>query len=365
MLYGANGYTGRLIAAQALAEGTEPPILAGRREEPLRALAAELGGGLEVRAFPLGGEGELARRAADALAGVDAVLHCAGPFSATSQPMVEACLAAGAHYLDITGEIAVFEAVLGQGARAERAGVALLPGVGFDVVPSDCLAAMLARRLPEARSLELAFAPQGGGGTSQGTTKTMVEGLGQGGCVRRGGRLVKTSTAHATRVVDFACGRRLCVAIPWGDVSTAFHSTGIPDITVYMAQPYRAVAAMRLLGVAGPLLRGPRVQRALKGWVERNVAGPSEEQRERGRVHLWGRVEDRWGVALEGTLVVREGYRFTADAALACLERVRAGAVAPGAWTPSRAFGADFVTTLPEVELHLPDAPRPGPAPRA
>jgi short subunit dehydrogenase-like uncharacterized protein len=352
LLYGAYGYTGELIARRAVAEGNEAPILAGRREAPLRALAEELD--LEWRAFPLGGEGALGRRAARSLEGVDTVLHCAGPFSATSQPMVEACLAAGANYLDVTGEIPVFERVFSQAAQAERAGIALLPGVGFDVVPSDCLAALLAARLPEAVSLELAFASELGK-VSQGTTKSLIEGLAKGGCVRRGGRLVSTSSAHKTKVIELGGRRRLCVSIPWGDVSTAWHSTRIPNITVYMAQPYAAVSAMRVLGLVRPLLARPRVQRALKGWAERNVAGPSQAEREQNGVHLWGRVVDRWGVEVEGRLTTREAYRFTVDAALACLERVRAG-LAPGVYTPSRAFGPEFVLSLPEVELSLPAA---------
>src|SRR5690606_5088937 len=95
--------------------------------------------------------------------GVDLVLHCAGPFGETSRPMLKACLRAGAHYLDITGEIAVFEAVMARDPEIRRAGVAAIPGVGFDVVPTDGLAALLGQALPGATHLELAFAGLGGG----------------------------------------------------------------------------------------------------------------------------------------------------------------------------------------------------------
>lgn len=348
LLYGAYGYTGELIARQALARGDEPPILAGRREAPLRALAEELG--LERRAFPLDDASE---RTAAHLEGVDAVLHVAGPFSRTSDPMVRACLARGAHYLDVTGEVDVFEAVFARHEEALASGVTLLPGVGFDVVPSDCLAAALARRLPEARRLELAIYSESKQ-TSQGTSKTMLEGVGQGGRVRRGGRLERVSFGHATRVVAFPPGRRRCVAIPWGDLSTAYRSTGIGEITTYMAQPALAIAGTRLANLAAPLLSLGPVQRRLTRWIERNVSGPSESTRARARVHVWGRVEDPWGVALEGCVTTPEAYRFTADAALTCLERVRAGDAPPGAQTPSLAFGPEFVTALEGVRWRLP-----------
>src|SRR6187402_1304471 len=111
--------------------------------------------------------------------------------------MVDACLAERVPYLDITGEIAVFEAAAARDAEAKAAGVVLLPGAGFDVVPSDCLAAHLKRRLPSATSLALAF--QVLGGVSRGTATTAVENLARGGMVRRAGKLVAVPAAYKTR----------------------------------------------------------------------------------------------------------------------------------------------------------------------
>ena len=150
MLYGANGYTGRLIARVAAGRG-ERPVLAGRSAEKLEPLARELG--LEHRVVGLDDQDLQCA----ALADVDAVVHAAGPFSLTSEPMVDACLATSTHYIDITGEIDVFERIFARDGEARRAGVVLLPGAGFDVVPTDGVAARLARELPEAVELELAF----------------------------------------------------------------------------------------------------------------------------------------------------------------------------------------------------------------
>jgi short subunit dehydrogenase-like uncharacterized protein len=339
MIYGANGYTGELAAREAVRKGLTP-ILAGRNAEAVGGLARELG--LQSRAFSLGDP----QGTAAELYGVKAVLHCAGPFLHTSAPMVAACLATGAHYLDITGEIPVFEKILSQGEAARRAGVALLPGVGFDVVPSDCLAARLARALPGATELALAFY-NAGGGISRGTLKTMIESLPHAGAIRKNGRIVPVPAAWDAREIDFGgqAGRRWTTTIPWGDVSTAFHSTGIPNIRVYSETP----ALMKRLAPLLPLAGWGPIKRLALAWVDRKVTGPSEEMRETARVHLWGEAKDAAGRKVTSTIETPEGYRFTAISAVESVIRVLAGRVQPGAWTPSKAFGADFVTELPGV----------------
>lgn len=341
LLYGATGYTGELVAREAVRRGLAP-ILAGRNAAAVERLAAELA--LPRRVFAL--DDPAAVRAG--LDGVAAVLHCAGPFVRTSAPVVAACLASGVHYLDITGEIPVFEAVLAQGEAARRARVALLPGVGFDVVPSDCLAARLAEALPDAVELALAFY---GAGTSpsRGTAKTMIESLPHAGAVRRDGRIVPVPIAWDAREIPFSCGRRWAMTIPWGDVATAYHSTGIPNVRVYTGMPPRAIRRARRLGRLLPLLGTRPVKRLLQRWVELRVTGPDEEARARGRMYLWGEARNAAGAAVTGTLETPEAYAFTAVSAVTALERVLAGKVAPGAWTPSRAFGWGFAGELPEV----------------
>lgn len=347
LLYGANGYTGQLVAELAAARGLKP-ILAGRSAEKVRPLAEKLG--LEWRAFGLDSPAALD----EGLRGADLVLHSAGPFSQTSAPMVDACLRGGRHYLDLTGEVDVFEAVLGRDREAKEKGITLLPGAGFDVVPSDCLAALLHRALPTATSLELAFAPAKGtkGTSSAGTAKSAVEGLVRGGRVRRGGKLIDVPLAHETKEIVFPDGPRHCVAIPWGDLATAFRSTGIPDITVYMAMPRAAVAATRAMRLFAPALRWAPLMSFVQRRIEKNVAGPTEEQRRRARVHFWGRVSDG-SRSVEGTMTVPEGYTLTAESALACAQRVLEGKAPKGAVTPSQAFGPDFAATLPGVSVKV------------
>src|SRR5271166_6071412 len=227
LLYGATGFTGKLIAREARAKGADV-VLAGRNPNTLKAVAKKFD--LPWRAFDLADR----TRLEGALKGVSVVLNAAGPFSATARPMAEACLTQSAHYLDITGEIDVFEALFARNAEAKRAGVTLFPGVGFDVVPSDCLAAHLKRRLPDATHLTLYLSA--GFNVSRGTAKTAIEGIADGARARRNGRLIMLARPD-TGSCDFGRGLRPTIQIPWGDVSTAFHSTGIPNIEVHVEAP--------------------------------------------------------------------------------------------------------------------------------
>lgn len=341
LLYGANGYTGELVARLAKQRGLRP-ILAGRDGRKVEPLATALG--FEHVSFALDDRAMMDA----ALKSVAVVLHCAGPFSRTSKPMADGCLRTGTHYLDITGEIAVFESLAARRAEAEAAGVMLLPGVGFDVVPSDCLAAHLKRRLPSATRLTLAI--QGLGRISHGTATTMVENINRGGVVRRDGRLTPVPSAWRTREVDFGRGPVNATTIPWGDIATAFYSTGIPNIEVYAAMPASARRMMKASRRLGPLLATAPVQRFLKSRIKAQPAGPSEAERARGASFVWGEVEDDSGEKRSSRLRGPEGYTLTAMTALAIVERVLAGDVTAGFQTPSLAYGPDFILGIEGVE---------------
>jgi short subunit dehydrogenase-like uncharacterized protein len=285
------------------------------------------------------------------LAGCAAELHCAGPFVHTSQPMADACLRNRVHYLDITGEISVFEALAARYAEAKAAGIMLLPGAGFDVVPSDCLAAHLNRRLPGAMRLVLGI--QALGSISRGTTMTMLQSMerGEGGLVRRNGVLTAVGLGAKTRQIDFGHGPRTAVLMPWGDVATAYHSTGIPNIEVYMALPPALIRGLQ----AGPLLhwllKAPGVMGLLKQRVQGGAPGPDAAARARGRSRLWGMVEDESGHQAASLLHTPEGYTLTVLAALLILRKVLGGQVRPGYQTPSSAYGADLILEIPGTEL--------------
>jgi short subunit dehydrogenase-like uncharacterized protein len=340
LIYGANGYTGELIANLAVGRGHRP-ILAGRSAASVGEVARKLN--LEARVFSLDSPPAVDQ----GLEGIAAVLHCAGPFSRTSRPMVDACIRKRVHYLDITGEAAVFEACAARGAEGKAAGIMILPGAGFDVVPSDCLAAHLKRRLPSATQLALGF--QALGSPSRGTATTMVENMHRGGLVRRDGKLVPVPAAWKTRAIDFGRGTTKAVTIPWGDVATAFHSTGIPNIEVYIAAPLGMRMSMRLTRIIGPLFAMASVQGLLKRRIRAGPPGPSAEQRARGKGLLWGEAADGLGRRVVSRLRTPEGYTLTALTALAIVERVLRGEAPAGYRTPSLAFGADFILGIEGV----------------
>lgn len=296
--------------------------------------------GLEARVFPLDDIGAVTR----GIAGARAVLHCAGPFTRTALPMARACLDGGVHYMDVTGEPLVFDALSRLDAEACERGVMLLPGVGFDVVPSDCLAAHLARHLPSATRLTLAFWSTGR--PSRGTAATMAENAGEGGLVRRGGTLRRVPAAWHELDIDLGVAIRRCVTIPWGDVVTAFHSTGIGNIEVLMAAPSKARRALRLSRWLAPILR-TRPIRAISQWMARRAdPGPDAEERAAAATHLWGRVEDEDGTAMIARLHGPDGYTTTARCALEIASRVLAGDPSPGFQTPSTAFGPDLILDI-------------------
>ena len=341
LLYGANGYTGKLVARLAKERGLSP-VLAGRDRASIEGLANELG--FEHRVFPLDDAAALDA----ALGGATVVLHCAGPFSRTSKPMADACLRTKTHYLDITGEAAVIESLAARDREAQGAGVMLLPCVGFDVVPSDCLAAHLKRRLPAATRLALGI--MGMGRVSRGTATTMVENIGRGGLVRREGKLTPVPAAWKTREIDFGRGPVEATTIPWGDVASAFYSTGIPNIEVYAAVPAKVRRMMKLTRAFGRLLASGVVQRFLKKRIGNQPPGPSDEERVKGKSFVWGEVEDDAGARAVSRLSGPEGYTLTALAALAIVGHVLGGKFSTGFQTPSKAYGPDLILEIEGVK---------------
>jgi short subunit dehydrogenase-like uncharacterized protein len=341
LIYGSYGYTGQLIVAHALREGLRP-ILAGRNKKKLITQAEKCN--LEYRAFALQ-ETEILD---SVLPGVDAVLHCAGPFVHTFRPMAEACLRTKRHYIDISGEIAGFEALAAMSDQAKVAGIMLLPGAGFDVVPSDCLALHLKRRLPSATHFRL-FVRGVGAGVSPGTAKSAVENMDRQGMIRRNGNLVQVPPAWNVREQDFGRGYTKCVSVGWGDVSTAYYSTGIPNIEAYFAFPENVVRFLRLLRVIGPLVYNRPVKKLLQLLIDLFMKVPKEERRKNARAIFIGEVSDRSRGRAVTKLTTPEGYTCTALTAVEIMKRILGDDLKTGFQTSSLAYGADFILQFPGV----------------
>jgi len=340
LLYGSYGYTGNLIAEHAVRAGLRP-LLAGRDGTRLRAQAERLG--LAFRVIPLSDASALD----DALRATGLVVHAAGPFVHTWRPMVEACLRTGAHYVDISGEIEEFEAIAPLDAQAKAAGVMLLPGAGFDVVPSDCLAAHMKQRLPSATRLKI-FIRNVGGGVSRGTARSAIENMQRAGRIRREGKIVTVPPAWKMETRDFGRGPVELVSVGWGDVATAYHSTGIPNVETYMALPSAAIGVLKAMRVIGPLLYNRPVKRLLQSFLRFQPEGPSEAQRVNGFSLMLAEASEG-ATAVRTKQRVPEGYQLTMLTATAIAKRILAEDLKPGFQTPSRAYGADFILGFPGV----------------
>lgn len=342
LVYGSYGYTGSLVVREAVRAGHEP-LLAGRRAEPLEAQASDLG--LDHEAFGLA-HPEIVESHLEA---VDAVLNCAGPFSATADPLLDACLETGTDYLDIAGRVEMLESTAERDREAERADVTVLPAVGFDVVPTDCLAAALDAELGGADRLTLSI--DGLGTFSRGTLKSMIESLDRPGLVREGGQIRDVPVAWKTREFDFGSGAKTGVTVPWGVISTAYYSTGVGDIETYATVPGPAVRAMERGRPIAPLLGVEPVERLLTAAADRFVSGPTAAERARSRSQVWGEAVSADGERAVARLTTPDTYDLTAVTAVESARRVLAGETDPGFQTPVTAFGTDYVTGFEGVKL--------------
>jgi short subunit dehydrogenase-like uncharacterized protein len=342
MIYGAYGYTGELIAHEAVKRGLAP-VLGGRSEAKLAPLAERLG--LPFRVFDTAHVG-------DQLDDLAVVLNCAGPFSATAPALVEACIASRVHYVDITGEMRVFEMCHGMDERARAAGVVLCPGAGFDIVPTDCLAATLKARVPDAQSIDLAFSF--GTRPSIGTARTAIEGMRSGGLIRCNHRLTAVPNGYRVRRVPFPGGARWAVTIPWGDVYTAGVSTGVPNGMVYSATPLLVGIFMRLSNPARGLLATGWMQRLLNIMVDRLFrGGPDEEARANQRTEFWGEAVNAAGKHVSATMSAPNVYALTADTALEIARQCLTVEKKVGYCTPSMLLGAGFMASRPGVKFEV------------
>jgi short subunit dehydrogenase-like uncharacterized protein len=335
LIYGANGYTGRLIAIEAVRRGLDL-ILAGRDAIAIGALATELG--VRHRVFTVAD-------AAPHLSDVEIVLHCAGPFSVTSAPMIEACIQSRSHYLDLTGEIEVFEHAFAQHTRAQQAGIVLCAGVGFDVIPTDCAAVAAARALPGADQLAVGMSTSSS--YSPGTLKTVLEVLASGGKVRQHGEIVQVRQAWKTRSIDFGNSPRQAMTVPLGDVSTALYSTGIPTIEYYAALPPTLIRIAKIAGPGSALLRLRAARTLLAKLVDAFVSGPSEDERRTRTVRVWAEVTDAHGATRVARVTTSSIYDVTIHGALAVAEHLSRNETPGGAYTPAMLAGPDLITTLP------------------
>lgn len=340
MIYGAYGYTGELMVREAVKQGLKP-VIAGRSAEKLKPIADELH--LEYRAFGV-------RDAANYLQDISVLLNCAGPFSATAEMLVKACLERQVHYLDITGEIEVFRKCYAMDEEARKRGIIVMPGVGTDIVPTDCLAAMLKEKLPDATRLDLAFSF--GTSPSIGTVKTSIESFGKGGLIRENNRLKRVPNAFRMRKIPFQNQPQWAVTIPWGDVFTAGISTHVPNGVVYMAMSKTAIYMARFTNPVKGVLNTEFGQKLTKKLVSLFVQkGPDEQARETERGQFWGEAEAPNGEKVEMTMSTPNVYQLTAVTGIRIAAYCLSVQGESGYKTPSMLLGSDFILSIPGIDV--------------
>jgi short subunit dehydrogenase-like uncharacterized protein len=335
ILYGSYGYTGRLIADECRSKGLHV-ILSGRNEGALHAQSFKTGFPYEV--VDLTDEQSLLHL----LEKGAVVIHCGGPFQFTAKRMVEACLKTKTHYTDITGEHEVFETMSTYDAQAKAAGIMIMSGTGFDVVPSDCLALHLRKKLSSATHLQLAF-KMTKGGLSRGTSRTLIEGLGQGSMIRENGKLKRIPLGELVLDVDFGPFQSKALNIPWGDISTAWRSTGIPNIAVFMGANASTIRNAKLSRYVNWLLKRDWVKKFLRSKIDSKPDGPSNERRSSGKSFLWGKVWDEKGNSVTSRLEVPNGYTLTAIASVLIADKILHTHFTPGYQTPAMMYGEKLV----------------------
>ncbi len=342
IVYGSYGYTGRLIVEECKRKNLEV-ILSGRNKPALEKQQQETGYSFEVVSI------EDSTALENLVAKGKLVIHCGGPFQFTAKAMAAACLKAKIHYTDITGEIGVFESLAKLDAEAKAAGIMMMPGTGFDVVPSDCLAVFLKNQLPSATHLQLAFASLGGG-PSRGTKKTSVEGLGMGSAVRVNGKIINIPIHERFQQIDFGDIKMMTACIPWGDVATAYKSTGIPNIEVYMGVTDSMMRNLKLTKYLNWLLKKRWVKNYILRQIDKKTPGPSESRREKSKSVFWGKVWDDNGNEFKATVSTLNGYTLTAKTSVIVAEKILAENFKIGYQTPAMAYGQDLIMEIAETE---------------
>lgn len=338
LIYGAYGYTGKLTVREARRRGLQP-VIGGRSAGPLTRLAGETG--CKHVVLDLDERERLRRQLADK----SVVLNCAGPFSETARPLIEACIDTNTHYLDITGEIDVFEYAQSRDSDAQAADVVLCPGVGFDVVPTDCIAATLKHAMDDATHLTLGFDARTV--LSPGTAKTTLAKLPDGGRIRKDGKIVSVPLAYHTKDIDFGNGVKSAMTIPWGDVSTAFHTTGIPNIEVYVPASPKLIGRLRKLNRVRRILGWGWVQSMLRKQIDKRVSGPDRQSLEHDKTYVWGEVRNAAGDVRTARLTTANGYALTVQSSIEVSLHLLQKTELSGALTPARLMGAQFASKLP------------------
>lgn len=337
LIYGANGQTGQLVVDALLARGLKP-VLGGRNDARVKALAEARG--LRHRIFDLDDRNGLDH----GISGFRLVVNLAGPFVGTSTALAQGCLRVGAHYADISAELADFRSLQPLAERASDSGVMLLPGIGFGFLITECLALHAWQRHRAAVQMQVGIR-YSHHGQSRGSLKTLLENPALPGFRLEAGQLKSTAAFENQAEFDFGDGgRRRCASYPWRAEALAIAaSTGLSTVETHIALPRLAQWLTRYPALA----KNPRIRKLLLG----SARGPSPKQLQQGRSWVVAQTVDENGRRQSSLLSGPDPYRCTADAVAWAAQQILAGRVQEGLATPAQLFGTEPLKALPGFTL--------------
>jgi short subunit dehydrogenase-like uncharacterized protein len=345
MLYGATGFTAGLMI-DALKSLPCELILAGRNANTVETLARKHT--TTHTAFALDNLETTQRH----LRGIDLVINCAGPFAQTALAIVNAALLTRTSYFDITGELSIFMRIHHHHDAAIAKGITLIPGLGFDIAPSDCLAALLARRVKNPSSLTLAIATKNTR-VSHGTLKTVVLESKNQVIARREDGIKNYDDLSLSRDIVINGKPRHCMRAPLGDLFCAHLSTGISNIDTFVAIPKNLAKFSRLLPLLSKLGQNNFAHMLIERAIESLPNGPTLEQQQQGSAYIYGEVVGANGMTEKAVMKTKEPYVYTADLMVAGVRSWLDKGLHYGFLTPSQAFGAQFAEATCPGEVHV------------
>lgn len=341
LLYGAYGFTGKGISRLAREYGITP-VLAGRNEQKLSTFAQEVG--LEYITLSLD---DNHANLVEVLRHFELVLHIAGPYTFTARPMLDAVVEAGTHYVDLTGENHVIQDELDRHEEFLGANIMVMPAVGYDVVPTDCLNLYVAQQVSEPNLLVLEmngnYTDVEGTPASRGTIKSALELLSRPLLLRRNGKMVEVDQPKViTREVNGST--QTLLQIPWADMMTSWVSTGVPTIEVYQLQDGTVPGWL-------PWLAQRAWGKKLLVWAIDTFAseGPPPEAQEKRQTRLVATASNIAGESFTAQMITPEPYRLTFHSTLLIAQKILAGQWSPGFQTPAKMYGADLALEIPGV----------------
>jgi len=332
LLYGANGFSGKLILKEAQKQGVEL-VIAGRNKKEIKKASDEFN--FPYRIASLDNDLEIN----DMLKDIDCLFNAAGPFSQTTKPLIKACIAMGIHYVDLSGEIDDYIAVHSHNKTAIENNVMLLPGVGFDIVPTDCLGLYTSKKIKDPS--ELNFYIKGFDDISSGTATTAIEAIGKGIRFRKDGKIVRAKKTETVKI-NYNEKNEAYLLSTWGDIFTSYLTTKIKNIKVYFKSSLFNKSYILLLHYLESIYKYNFMKKPLFFWASMQK-GPSQEKMDTGTIEIIAEAKNSLGESAATHLVLPEGYIFTALSSVMIIKKIQDGIIKPGFHTPAQLFGEDFI----------------------